>query len=398
MSHYSHSAIECFKSCPLKYKFNYIIKPPIEKKTSVEAFLGSSVHAVLEKLYKDLKFNKKNTIEELLVFYEKYWLEKFNEKEVEIVRDEYTFDNYKDLGKKYIKDYYEEQYPFDKGKTLGLEEKINLVLDDPLTNKSYNILGFIDRLTMISDTYFEIHDYKTNNKPKSQQEIENDRQLALYSIAIKKMFPSVKRIDLVWHFLAAGMELRTYKEDFELNALEKEIIDDIRTIEHAKEKDIFPLKESALCNWCAYKGICPAKSHEIKIKHSEKNIVSEDNGVKLVDEYSDLLNKKKELTENIDNRLQELKEKIINYSKENNYERITGTNSSVLVREYDSLKLPSKESKERETLEKLIKDSGLWEEVSDLSFTNLSNALKSEIFSSDFISFINTLISFFSKV
>lgn len=389
MGHYSHSAIESFKTCPLKYKLHYIVKPPVEKTTSVEAFLGSCVHDVLEKLYKDLKHKKINTIEELLSYYEETWVKNFKQDEIEIVREEYTFDNYKDLGKKYIKDYYQQHYPFEKGTTLGIEEKITLNLEDPLTKKTYNVIGFIDRLTMISPDYFEIHDYKTNNKPKTQQQIEEDRQLALYSIAIKKMFPSVKKVGLVWHFLAANLEMKTSKEDFELQALEKEIINDIRIIEQAKEKDDFPLKESPLCAWCAYKEYCPAKSHKQAIKKQDGV-----DGSKLVDEYLLLVNKKKELTKDLDKQIEDLKEKIIDYSKIKNYERIYGKNSSVLVREYESLKLPSKETKERKELDTLLKNSGLWQEVSDISYSNLSQAISSGMFSEDFKENILKYISF----
>ncbi len=390
MAHYSHSAIECFKTCPLKYKLHYIVKPPIEKKTSVEAFLGSCVHDTLEKLYKDLKHKKLNSLEELLLFYKENWNKKFKPNEIEIVREEYTFDNYKDLGIKYIKDYYQQHHPFDKGTTLGIEDRISLEFEDTLCKKKYNVIGFIDRLTMITPEYFEIHDYKTNNKPKTQKQVEEDKQLALYSIAIKKMFPSVKRIDLVWHFLAANLEMRTFKEPFELEVLEKEIIDDIRTIEHAKEKDEFPLKESALCGWCAYKEYCPAKKHSIDIKNN--NV--EDDGQKLVDEYNVLVNKKKELTKDLDKQIDDLKERIINYSKQNNYERIYGSSSSVLVKEYESLKLPLKDTKEREVLEKLLKESGLWEEVSDVSYSGLASAISSGMFSEEFKKDLLKYISF----
>jgi putative RecB family exonuclease len=381
MSHYSHSAIESFKTCPLKYKLHYIVKPPIEKTTSIEAFLGSRVHETLEKLYKDLKHKKLNTLDDLFIFYEKIWNNNFKVEEIEIVRQEYTFENYKDLGKKYIKDYYQQHYPFKEGTTLGIEEKITLNFKDTITNKIYNVIGFIDRLTMITPEYFEIHDYKTNNKPKTQKQIEEDRQLALYSIAIKKMFPSVKKVGLVWHFLAANLEMRTFKEDFELQALEKEIIKDIRTIEKAKEKDEFPLKESPLCAWCAYKEYCPAKAHKIKVK---KDVSLNDDGKLLVDDYLFLVNKKKELTKDLDKQIDDLKERIIYYSKQNNYERIYGSNSSVLVKEYESLKLPLKDTKEREVLEKLLKESGLWEEVSDVSYSGLASAISSGMFSEDF--------------
>ena len=48
MTIYSHSRLEAFKSCPLKYKFNYIDKIKREEE-GIEAFLGSRFHEVTGK-------------------------------------------------------------------------------------------------------------------------------------------------------------------------------------------------------------------------------------------------------------------------------------------------------------------------------------------------------------
>ena len=65
---YSHSRLSTFEQCPLKFKFAYIDKIETEIEETIEAFLGSRVHEALEKLYKDLKFQKLNTLKELLGF------------------------------------------------------------------------------------------------------------------------------------------------------------------------------------------------------------------------------------------------------------------------------------------------------------------------------------------
>ncbi|MFH1711202.1 MAG: PD-(D/E)XK nuclease family protein [Nanoarchaeota archaeon] len=65
MTTYSHSKIGTFLQCKQKYKFQYVdkIKSDIE---TIEVFLGKRVHETLEKLYKDLQFEKLNSKEELL--------------------------------------------------------------------------------------------------------------------------------------------------------------------------------------------------------------------------------------------------------------------------------------------------------------------------------------------
>jgi len=104
MTTYSHSKLGTFQQCKYKYKLQYIdkIKSDLE---SIEIFMGKRVHEALEKLYNDLKLQKLNTKEELLQFFEKIWDENWHDN-VFIVKDEYTAKNYKEMGKKFIADYY----------------------------------------------------------------------------------------------------------------------------------------------------------------------------------------------------------------------------------------------------------------------------------------------------
>ena len=58
----------------------------------------------------------------------------------------------------------------------------------------FRIRGFIDRLAYnLKTEEYEIHDYKTSNTMPKEDKIESDRQLALYSIAVKEMFGKRKR-------------------------------------------------------------------------------------------------------------------------------------------------------------------------------------------------------------
>ena len=65
---FSHSRISTFEQCPLKFKFQYIDEAETEGFEGVEAFLGSRCHEALEKLYKDLKFQKILSLPELIKY------------------------------------------------------------------------------------------------------------------------------------------------------------------------------------------------------------------------------------------------------------------------------------------------------------------------------------------
>jgi len=389
---YSHSRIETFKNCPKKFYFQYIEKPEIEEKNGIEAFLGSMVHLALEKLHKDLKFTKVNSLEEILYYYSEEWEKNFDST-IEIVRKEYTKEHYKGMGKRFLTDYYNKYQPFDQGKTIGLEMEITLKFLDE-QNIIYNLIGYIDRLTMITEEYFEIHDYKTNAHTKTQEEVDKDNQLALYAIAIKRMYPTVKRVDLVWHFLESGLEMRSTRTDEELDVLEQEIINSIKEIERKTTTNVFPTKESTLCDWCSYKELCPAKNHLVMLKKLPENEYLKDEGVKLVEKYLELTKQKKEVVDKIDPELEKIKFAILNYSKTNNSERVYGTNgNSILVKEYENYSLPEKGTRERDALDKKLKDTGIWEMIAEVNSFCFSKAVSDGLFDSDFLKQLEPLIT-----
>lgn len=376
--------METFRNCPLQFKYKYIEKVDIDVKNNIEAFMGSMVHKALEKLYTDLRYNKLLTLEEVLSYYNECWKQEFSFDKVEIIREGYTEENYRSLGEGYLKNYYNTYKPFNQGKTIGLETQVDISLYDKERKKTYDLIGYIDRLSLVSETHMEIIDYKTNNTAKTQQEVDVDKQLALYSIAIKEKYPFVERIDLCWFFLSAGIKQVSTRTVEDLENLKQHAIETIREIEDSKEKEDFPAKPSALCDWCSFRSICPFKSHDVITKSLPVNEYLKEEGVFLVNKYQELTEKKKALLDNIDPEIEKVKDAIINYSKEKNIEKLFGKEKSLLVKEYASFKIPEKGSKEREALENILKENNLWPIVSDLSYIQLSNLIKENFFDSSF--------------
>ena len=73
-----------------------------------------------------------------------------------IIKEGYNQDNYCKMAEKYISDYYRRYDPFDQGKTIAIEDRILISLDN---SGYYKLQGYIDRLTEIKDGFYEIHDY-----------------------------------------------------------------------------------------------------------------------------------------------------------------------------------------------------------------------------------------------
>jgi len=248
MEIYSHSKLSTFEQCKLKYKFRYIDKiiPEIEK--TIEAHLGDIVHQTLEWLYSEVKEKRIPTIDDIIVFYSQTWMEQSKETIMQNGNDEKLFFN---KGVQYLLDYYNRYKPFDDN-TLEVEKQITLTLDE---EGKYRIRGFIDRLAYnIRNKEYEIHDYKTSKTMPQQDKIENDRQLALYSIAIKELFGKDKDVKLIWHYLFFNHRIESKRTHEQLEQLKKETIELIDTIESATQ---FPATISRLCEWCPYKPICP---------------------------------------------------------------------------------------------------------------------------------------------
>lgn len=251
MIQYSNSKFETFEQCRLKFKFKYIDKivPEIEK--TIESHLGDVVHRALEWLYVEKMKKITPTIGDLITYYAEVWEGNYNP-EIIIVKKELSAEDYFNKGVEFLVNYYLKHHPFDDN-TIATEKRIEINLDEKGEKK---LIGYIDRLVHnLEKNEIEIHDYKTANNLPTKEKIENSRQLALYSIAIKEIFGKEKEVSLIWHFLAHDIKVRSKKTNEELELLKKEIIELINTIESAKD---FPPTKSVLCNWCLYKTICPA--------------------------------------------------------------------------------------------------------------------------------------------
>ena len=368
MTVYSHSRLSCYEQCPQKFKLQYIDKVETEVEENVEAFLGIRVHETLEKLYRDLQFQKLNSLDEIFTFLESEWNENWSD-DIIIVNTEYNKDNYLNMAKKYVSDYYSRYAPFDKGKTVALEQRILIDLDD---EGAYKLQGYIDRLTETKDGFYEIHDYKTNSRLPLADYIKSDRQLALYMIGVKKSYPDVKDVRLIWHFLKFDKEIDSTRTAEELEKLKADTISLIDTIESDKE---FIANAGYLCDWCEFKVICRQWMHLYKIKEMPENEYLADSGVQLVNRYAELKSKQKQVNAELDEELTKLEKALILFAEKEKVDCVFGTKNKVRITESERLCFPSKNSKERKKLEEVLIKYGKLEEVSQLDTTALGRII-----------------------
>ena len=171
---YSPSRLKCFENCPKQFEFKYIQKLKVKEKQSIEAFMGKVVHATLEKLFRDLQHTKQDSLDDLLAYYETVWKKDW-EDEIVINKD-FAAGHYFELGKKCVRNFFEQNHPFDQGKVIGIEQHVLLNLDN---DDKYKLQGYIDLLKQTGKNQFQVHDYKTYSKLPEQSKIDEDQQLAI---------------------------------------------------------------------------------------------------------------------------------------------------------------------------------------------------------------------------
>ncbi len=240
---YSHSRLWLFESCPEAYKIKYIDKtfPDIPK--SVELFLGDIVHQSLEWFYLEVKSGKSPDADDLITKFAILWQDNFSAAlRQSREKPEYYFNK----GIRFLVDYYYKNKPF-VDNTIHIEKRILFPLDE---SKEYLIQGYVDRIVLNKEGEYEVHDYKTNDSLKTQEQIDLDRQLAFYHLGLQEELGKDIKVKLVWHFLAHNKTIHSIRNQEQLNKLRQDTLNLIKNIENSK---VFPFCNKPWCDWCSYK-------------------------------------------------------------------------------------------------------------------------------------------------
>lgn len=246
---YSHSRISAFENCPLQYRYRYIdgIRKDVE---GIEAFMGKTVHEVLDALYADLPRARAGGPEPHVALFNELWRRNLSPG-VRIVRENMTAEDYRAIGERCVASYFRRHHPFETGEVLGRETRVEFSLD---ADGRYRMQGFVDRIDRTAEGVIEIHDYKTGSLPRAGA-LRSDRQLTLYEIAVRDRWSGVQEVRLVWHYLAHD---RSFVERRGPEDLARTRLSVIRSIQRIEATVDFPARPSALCSWCEYREICPA--------------------------------------------------------------------------------------------------------------------------------------------
>jgi DNA helicase-2/ATP-dependent DNA helicase PcrA len=253
---FSFSQLAAFSTCPLQYKFAFVLKIPAPSDKASLIF-GRVLHNVLyeflepllaskqafqDNLFDNTKTSLTLTEEKILDIYERRWQSDGYASPEE--RDSY-YQKGKLIVKQFLTNWNSEAQP----EVLFLEKSFSFKVGGDI------IKGAIDRIDRLSDGTLEVIDYKTGN-PKVKLAYEDKRQLILYKIFLEETYNQKVSL-LSYYYLESGHKVSFVATDKEIEKLRSEILKEIAEIKKAN----FPPKPSELCKYCDFRSICEFKQN-----------------------------------------------------------------------------------------------------------------------------------------
>ncbi len=308
----SYSALETYKQCPQKYKYEQVDKRRVAK--GKEAIFGTLIHGALQFMFsKDPLFP---TVDEVVAHFRDAWAEA---KIARITPEEEAL--YLKQGEALLKRFYEKNPPWNFG-VVDLESRFELAIEDPKNNTVHTLAGIMDRIDKTGDTY-EIIDYKTTRRMASQESVDQNLQLSLYHLGLTKRWPHIapENITLSLYYVKHNEKISTHRSAEMATIVKARMLDTIREIEEHTASGEFPATPSALCDWCAYKPLCPAWRHLYKKAETTEDIDVQ----KTIAEYFEI----KKAEDKNKKRIAELQSAIKTYLEKENLDRLFSDQGSI---------------------------------------------------------------------
>ncbi len=237
---FSYTQIETFDNCPLQYKYRYILRIPVAPKG--QASFGITIHAALEKFYKEYVINKKLGIKRLIEIYREEW--------IPLGYASATHQNrMKKEGEKMLRKFFA-TYHDPKNSPLDMERDFKIKISSDIT-----VVGKIDRVDRHGEM-LEIIDYKTGKTPDLKK-LEKSLQLSLYLLAASgpQMYETpIDKITLTFYYLQEGTKFSMKKKESDLETVRTKITETVGKI----RSGAYPARVGPQCNFCSFRMICEA--------------------------------------------------------------------------------------------------------------------------------------------
>jgi len=175
----SYTRLSVYEDCPKKYHFTYILsdrEPPSEA-----MLLGSAVHSALETWMAEQGEDEDELLDIFSAAVARY------RTEGEISGEE------EETARHMLLDYYSQvDMPRERETVIAVEQPFSIIIG------GLEVIGFIDRLNLStvgegsdSCTVLNIIDYKSGRSSITQAKAKTNRQLAIYTLAAREMYPGM---------------------------------------------------------------------------------------------------------------------------------------------------------------------------------------------------------------
>jgi DNA helicase-2/ATP-dependent DNA helicase PcrA len=233
----SASDLDLYLTCPLKYKFRRVFGIPQEP--TINQRFGILIHNVLERFHKEPGEDGEDGLARLMDLFEAGWRRSgFGSSDDEL--------QFRDRAREAMRLYWERERDAE-GEPVWLERKFDIKIGP------HHVRGRIDRVDRLPDGSYELIDYKTGER-KSEADLENDLQLALYRLAAREAWELEAGSGSYYYVLDAEKVAAPTKAD-DAERVERTV----RAVgEGVLSQDFEPRPAPTTCSWCDYRLICPA--------------------------------------------------------------------------------------------------------------------------------------------
>ncbi|MHB8755065.1 MAG: ATP-dependent helicase [Candidatus Acidiferrales bacterium] len=246
----SASAIETYKSCPMKYLLQQVWG--IRGGPQAAMTFGNVMHTTIREFVREIRKERRVPFEEVVGIFEREW-------SAAGYQDEYQEGEYRKAGREQLQAFCE-SYSRAPADVLHQEKAFELPLDPNVV-----IVGRMDQINRLGPRQVEIVDYKTGN-PKRTKQAEQSLQLSLYALAAQDVM-ELEPERLVFYNLTTNEAVATSRDAKALKKA-KESVAEVADLIRAGE---FPAKPGFICRYCDYRPICPAHEHLIAIQPANVN-------------------------------------------------------------------------------------------------------------------------------
>jgi DNA helicase II / ATP-dependent DNA helicase PcrA len=238
----SATAVETYETCPLQFKFEREWK--LSRQVHAAMQYGATMHRVLRTYYDSVRLGRTKSDDEVLRLFR-------DDLAASGIQDDYQRGLYLKQGLQQLKDFLAGTRSAPTPEVLHTEEWFDVQI------AGTKVAGRIDRMDRAADGRVAIVDYKTG-KARSQEDADESLQLSIYAMAAHEKW-GYRVGELMFHNLEGNVPVFSKRTEFQLAEARERVLAAARGIAEGN----FEPKIDFHCNFCAFRGLCPAREKRV---------------------------------------------------------------------------------------------------------------------------------------